>query len=80
MKNLLSKRPVGLVAFIIHSIVFLVFSYDQLTSGEAQSRLLWTLWLPIDFPISLLTIFGLNYIPAVDMKGLLIGGHLLFMV
>ena len=56
-------RKVALVVAGIHLIFFLLFvAFLHLTKQDSQSRLLWLIWVPLDFPISLIVVKGLQYI------------------
>ena len=48
---------------LVHVALFVLFVlYLQFGTSDGQSRLLWTIWLPIDFPVSLITIAGLDLV------------------
>jgi hypothetical protein len=48
-------------AALIHIGLFVLFVvYLQFGTDDGQSRLLWTIWLPIDFPVSMITLLGLD--------------------
>jgi hypothetical protein len=59
----LSKK-VGIAFAAIHLLVFAIFILYLYLSSEGQTRLLWALWLPLDFPVSLIVIAGLDWIPS----------------
>ena len=45
----------GMFVAILHTLIFGLFIfYLYFVVDDAQSRLLWVLWVPIDFPVSLL--------------------------
>ena len=48
---------------LLHVALFILFVlYLQFGTSDGQSRLLWTVWLPIDFPVSLITLAGLDLV------------------
>lgn len=63
------SRKIGLALAGIHLAVFIVFLIYLQSSADGQVRLLWVLWLPIDFPISYAVIFGLERIPDTGPVG-----------
>lgn len=69
----MSKR-VGVILAVGHTLLFLFFLlYLNLAVDDGQSRLLWALWLPIDFPISLLVPFILDAVPRdSEFRGIII--------
>lgn len=64
----LSKK-FGVVLAIVHLLVFIIFVTLISLSSEGQMRLLWAIWLPIDFPVSLLVIWGFDFIPIESSVG-----------
>lgn len=56
-------KKIGVIFSGAHLIAFILFVLYLHQSHEEQSRLLWTLWLPLDFPVSLLVITGFDLIP-----------------
>ena len=63
-------KRIGLLFATVHLIIFIIFVYFiHVISTEGQSRLLWTIWLPFDFPISLLVSFGFDLIPPDNGTG-----------
>lgn len=67
-----TSRKVGLALSGAHFAVFILFvAYIDFFGRDAQLRLLWTLWLPIDFPISLLVIQGFEVIPSSTVRAYL---------
>ena len=53
---------VGLYFAGFHALLFFVFLATVGALG-GEGRLLWALWLPVDFPVSLLVGLGFDYIP-----------------
>jgi hypothetical protein len=49
---------------VLHLLAVLVFVVYLHQSNEGQAILLWTLWKPVDFPISLLVPWGLDVLPS----------------
>jgi hypothetical protein len=49
---------------VLHLLAVLVFVVYLHQSNEGQAILLWTLWKPVDFPISLLVPRGLDVLPS----------------
>ena len=58
--SLAKKIGVGIAA--VHLAAFVLFALYLYLSTEGQARLLWTLWLPLDFPVSLVVIKGFDLI------------------
>ena len=58
--SLVKKFGIGFAA--AHLAVFFLFATYLHLSTEGQARLLWTLWLPLDFPVSLIVIQGFDRI------------------
>ena len=57
----------GLFVAILHTFIFILFIvYLYFVVDDGQSRLLWVLWIPIDFPVSLLVGLGLDFIPSTN--------------
>lgn len=57
------EHKIGAVFFSIHIIIFIIFVfYLHFIAESAQARLLWIFWLPLDFPVSLLTLWGLDHL------------------
>ena len=56
------SRKIGFALSGIHLLMFSLFAI-YLAFGDGQARLLWALWLPIDFPVSYAVIVGLERIP-----------------
>jgi len=55
------SKIIGYTLAILHVFIFTIFVlYINLAHDDGQLRLLWTLWLPIDFPISLFVIIGFD--------------------
>lgn len=57
---------------VIHLTAFILFIIYLHLSIDGQVRLLWTIWLPVDFPVSLLVAAGFDVIPPNDQMGSLI--------
>ena len=55
-------KKVGLVFAVLHLIAFFLFVIYLNLSTDGQSRLLWTLWLTPDFPVSLFMMVGFDVI------------------
>src|SRR3990172_653594 len=64
----LSKR-FGIGFAFIHLAAFILFVIYLHLSTDRQSRLLWALRLPVDFPVSLLVTMGFDVIPPNDQIG-----------
>lgn len=63
------RRKPWLIAFAfagLHLAVFLLFLAVQGFALGGEGRLLWALWLPIDFPVSILVGIGFDYLPDTD--------------
>ena len=56
--SLAKKIGVGFAA--VHLVAFVLFALYLYLATEGQARLLWTLWLPLDFPVSLVVIKGFD--------------------
>lgn len=54
------SRKIGFGLATAHLTIFAIFWWHLSTSLDGQARLLWTLWIPIDFPVSLLVTAGLE--------------------
>jgi len=54
-------RKVGIAFAALHLAIFLVFIVYLKQSTEGQAVLLWTLWRPVDFPVSLLVPLGFEF-------------------
>lgn len=58
------SKKIGLLLATIHIVVFICFVfYLEFLVSDGQERLLWTIWLPIDFPVSLLVPFIFETVP-----------------
>lgn len=55
---------VGLGFAFGHLVIFLVFLLATGFALGGESRLLWALWIPIDFPVSMLVGLGFDHIPT----------------
>ena len=58
------SRKIGIGLAVVHSLAFLLFVLYLNTSSDGQVRLLWALWLPIDFPVSLLVTTGFDVLSS----------------
>lgn len=65
--SLANKIGVGLAA--VHLVAFVLFVLYLHVSTEGQARLLWALWLPLDFPVSLVVITGFDLISPDSQLG-----------
>lgn len=65
---------------MVHLTVFVLFVIYLQLSTEGQARLLWALWLPLDFPASLLVVFGLDLISYDSQFGSFVGTWLPYFV
>lgn len=59
----LSKR-IGAGLSVAHVVIFIVFVIYLNFSTDGQSRLLWVLWLPLDFPVSLIVTWGFELVSS----------------
>lgn len=57
----------GLAA--VHITIFFAFVVYLHLSTDGQSRLLWALWLPIDFPVSQIVTWGFDSVSAEQAMG-----------
>ena len=62
-------KKVGVVFAAVHIIVFVLFVAYMFTSSEGQARLLWALWLPLDFPVSLFVTMGFDHLSPSSQYG-----------
>jgi len=58
------SRKIGITFLLIHIVAFILFVFYMHSSSDGQARLLWVLWLPIDFPVSLFVTYGFDVIPS----------------
>lgn len=65
--SLAKKIGVGFAS--AHLVAFILFTLYLHLSTEGQARLLWTLWLPLDFPVSLFVIKGFDLISPDSQLG-----------
>jgi hypothetical protein len=66
MKNQFANSKswgVGLGFAGFHAALILIFLAIEGFAFGGEARLLWILWIPIDFPISMLVGLGFDYIP-----------------
>jgi hypothetical protein len=54
---------IGLSLAGIHILLFVIFVVVEELALGGEARLLWVLWLPIDFPVSMLVGLGFDYLP-----------------
>ena len=73
-------KKLGVVFAAVHIIVFVLFVAYLFTSGEGQDRLLWALWLPLDFPVSLFVTMGFDHISPSSQFGVLVRTWLPYIV
>ena len=59
----ITTRMVGASLAIAHLIAFFAFVLYLHQSDDGQTRLLWALWLPVDFPVSLAVFASFDFIP-----------------
>ena len=57
-------RWMAMVLATMHLLAFIAFAMLLHQSNEGQVILLWTLWTPVDFPISLLVPWGFDVLPS----------------
>jgi hypothetical protein len=56
-----ASSKLGLLLSAIHFFLFIAFAaYLKYGIDDGQLRLLWAIWLPIDFPVSILVTKGLS--------------------
>ena len=73
-------KKIGVGFAVVHIAVFVLFVLYLQLSTEGQARLLWSLWLPLDFPVSLLVIFGFDLISYDSQFGSFVGTWLPYFV
>ena len=73
-------KKIGVVFAAVHIIVFVFFVGYLFTSSEGQDRLLWALWLPLDFPVSLFVTIGFDHISPSSQYGGLVRTWLPYIV
>ena len=66
---MLTTKLIGTVLAIVHLLAFSAFVLYLHQSGEGQAILLWALWLPVDFPVSLIVLAGFELLPPDDSIG-----------
>lgn len=61
-----STIPLRIAAALatLHLLAIIAFAIHVHQSNESQEILLWTLWTPIDFPISMFVPWGLEVLPS----------------
>jgi len=58
------SKKIGTLLAVTHIFMFLSFViYLEFFTSDGQSRLLWTIWLPLDFPVSLAVPLILDLVP-----------------
>jgi hypothetical protein len=62
VNNSITTRMVGATLAIAHLFAFFAFVLYLNQSDDGQARLLWALWLPVDFPVSLAVFAGFEFI------------------
>ena len=62
-------KKIGIGFAVSHLAAFILFALYLHLSSEGQARLLWALWLPLDFPISLAVTKGYDLISADSQPG-----------
>ena len=62
--NPTSVKIVGTGFAMLHLIAFMIFVGYLHQSNEGQAILLWTLWMPVDFPISLTIPIGFDLLSS----------------
>jgi len=60
---------IGVTFAMLHLIAFLIFVGYLNGSNDGQAILLWTLWTPVDFPVSMTVPLGLDLLPSDDGIG-----------
>jgi hypothetical protein len=61
--HLSTSRKIGAGLATVHLVAFVSFVVCLHLSTEGQARLLWALWLPLDFPLSIFLVVGFDLIP-----------------
>jgi len=59
-----TSKFIGVVLAIAHLLAFLVFVVYLNRTSDGQAVLLWAVWLPVDFPISLIVQAGFELLPS----------------
>ena len=59
-----TTRIIGAVLAVSHLLAFLAFIAYLHQSQDGQAILLWTIWIPVDFPVSLTTLAGFELLPS----------------
>jgi hypothetical protein len=62
-------KKIGIGFAVVHLVAFIIFALYLQLSTEGQAWLLWTLWLPLDFPVSLIILKGFDLIPPDSLPG-----------
>lgn len=78
----LSIRAISIVLVSVHAIAFLLFLLYFLGANErdGQAMLLWTYWLVIDFPVSVLVLVGWWLIDPDSHRGAALSQYWLYFV
>ncbi len=64
-----TTKLIGTVLAAVHLLAFLTFVLFLHQSDDGQTILLWALWLPVDFPVSLTVLAGFELLPSDDGIG-----------
>ena len=65
------SKTIGIILAIIHICAFIIFVlYLHFGADDGQARLLWALWLPVDFPVSMTVPLGFKLISSASPFGL----------
>lgn len=64
-----TSKFIGFVLAIAHLLAFMAFVAYLNWASDGQAVLLWAVWLPVDFPISLLVQAGFELIPSDEAIG-----------
>lgn len=58
-------KKYGLFFAFAHVVLLIIFTiYMEVIINDGQRQLLWVVFLIVDFPISLITFFGYDFIPT----------------
>ena len=58
-------RKYGLLFAVVHVFLLIIFFiYKEFIVNDGQSQLLWIIFLVLDFPVSLVTFFGYDFVPV----------------
>jgi hypothetical protein len=59
-----TTRIIGAALAVLHSLAFLAFVAYLHQSQDGQAILLWAIWVPVDFPVSLAALAGFELLPS----------------